>query len=54
MAQRTTRSNAQGIARIPLDRVGTYYVKFIDMQRLKGDAEANYESKWATLTFAVR
>jgi len=54
VAQRSTRSNAQGIARIPLDRVGTYYVKFIDMQRLKGDADANYESKWATLTFAVR
>lgn len=52
--QRNTRSNAQGIARIPLDRSGTYYVKFIDMQRLTGDADANYESKWATLTFAVR
>jgi len=54
VAQRSTRSDAQGVARIPLDRVGTYYVKFIDMRRVSGDAEANYESKWATLTFAVR
>ncbi|MCC6930691.1 MAG: DUF4198 domain-containing protein [Gemmatimonadaceae bacterium] len=52
--QRDVRSDAQGIARIPLDRAGTYYVKFIDMRRLTGDAEANYESKWATLTFAMK
>lgn len=52
--QRSTRSGANGIARIPLDRSGTYYVKFIDMRRLHNDPEANYESRWATLTFAVR
>lgn len=52
--QHDVRSDAQGIAHIPLDRVGTYYVKFIDMRRLTGDAEANYESKWATLTFAMK
>lgn len=54
VAQRGVRSDAKGIARIPLDRRGTYFVKFIRMVRLTGDAEANYESKWATLTFAVR
>ncbi len=52
--QRSARSAANGIVRIPLDRVGTYYVKFIDMRRLANDPEANYESRWATLTFAVR
>ena len=54
VAQRSVRSAANGIARIPLDRAGTYYVKFIDMRRLANDSEANYESRWATLTFAVR
>ena len=52
--RRNTRSNAEGIARIPLDRTGTYYIKFINMRRVTGDADANYESRWSTLTFAVR
>ncbi len=52
--QRNTRSDAEGVARIPLDRTGSYYIKFINMQRLSGDADANYESRWSTLTFAVR
>lgn len=54
IAQRSTRSNAEGVARIPLGRRGTWYVKFIHMARLEGDAEADYESKWATMTFEVR
>ena len=52
--QRSVRSNAQGVAAIPLVRRGTWYVKFISMTRLDGDAEADYESKWATLTFQVQ
>jgi uncharacterized GH25 family protein len=54
VAQRNVRSDAQGVARIPLDRTGTYYIKFIHMQRLTGDAEANYESRWSTLTFGMK
>jgi len=54
VAQRSTRSGADGVARIPLDRKGSYYIKFISMRRLTGDADANYESRWATLTFAMR
>ena len=54
MPQRSTRSNAEGVATIPLARAGTWYIKFINMARLEGDAEAEYESKWATLTFEVR
>lgn len=54
VAQRNTRSDANGVASIPLDRSGTYFVKFIQMRRLTGDAEANYESRWSTLTFGVR
>ena len=51
--QKDVRSNAQGVASIPLRVAGTWYVKFINMARLKGDS-ADYESKWATLTFQVR
>jgi hypothetical protein len=54
IAQRSTRSDSAGIVRIPLTNQGTWYVKFIHMSRLTGDREADYESKWATLTFQVR
>ena len=54
VAQRNIRSDAAGIARIPLDRTGTYYVKFISMTRLANDAEANHASKWGSLTFGVK
>jgi hypothetical protein len=51
--QRDVRSDAEGIARIPLRGAGTWYVKFIHMARVQGDT-VDYESKWATLTFQVR
>lgn len=51
--QRSVRSDADGVARIPLRVPGTWYVKFIHMARVQGDA-IDYESKWATLTFQVR
>jgi uncharacterized GH25 family protein len=54
IAQRNVRSDAAGIARVPLRARGTWYVKFINMARLQGDTAADYESKWATLTFQVR
>ena len=46
------RSDAQGVVRFPLRR-GTWYVKFIHMTRVAED-DVNYESKWATVTFAIR
>lgn len=52
--QRFVRSDANGIALIPITRAGTYYVKFIAMKRISGDAEADHHSKWASLTFAVK
>lgn len=52
--QRSVRSNASGIATIAVSRTGTWYVKFINMARLSGDPAAEYESKWATITFQVR
>jgi uncharacterized GH25 family protein len=54
IAQRSVRSNAEAVARVPLRVRGTWYVKFINMARLEGDTAADYESKWATLTFQVR
>lgn len=50
---KNVRSNAEGIATIPLATPGIWYVKFINMARVQGDS-VNYESKWATLTFQVR
>ena len=40
----SVRSNAQGIATIPLSKPGLWYVKFINMTRLQGDS-VDYESK---------
>jgi uncharacterized GH25 family protein len=54
VAQRGTRSDANGIVRIPLAGRGPRYVKFISMVRTTGDAAATHESRWATLTFEVR
>lgn len=54
VAQRNIRSDATGVIRVPIDRTGTYYVKFISMVRVANDALANHESKWGSLTFAVK
>ena len=51
--QHSVRSDANGVARIPLRVAGTWYVKFIHMAPVAGDT-VEYESKWATLTFQVR
>lgn len=47
------RTDKNGIARIPLNGAGKWYVKFIQMAKLD-DPQLNYESKWATLTFEVK
>jgi uncharacterized GH25 family protein len=47
------RTDERGVARIPLSGPGRWYVKFINM-RPSADPQLNYESLWATLTFAVR
>ena len=53
MEQKSTRSDAQGVATIPLAQAGVYYIKFINMAKVAKDS-VDYESKWATLTFEVR
>ena len=50
---KSVRSNADGVAAIPLSVPGNWYIKFINLTRVKGDS-VDYESKWATLTFQVR
>lgn len=54
--ERMVRTDERGIARIPLRAAGVWYVKFINMRAVPAAAgdSVNYESKWATLTFAVR
>lgn len=46
------KTDAQGRARILLRGPGSWYVKFINMTP-QTDPQLNYESKWATLTFAL-
>ena len=54
IAPRSVRTNRDGVARIPVNTRGVWYVKFISMQRAAADTSIDYESKWATLTFGVR
>jgi uncharacterized GH25 family protein len=42
----------EGRATVQIAGAGVWYVKLVAMREVK-DAEANYESKWATLSFAV-
>ena len=48
------RTNAAGIVSVPLTTAGQWYVKFIHMAKVPDDTAADYESKWASLTFEVR
>ena len=54
--EQSVRTDATGEAVIRLATRGTWYVKFISMTRIPAAAHdsVDYESKWATLTFAVR
>jgi uncharacterized GH25 family protein len=52
-AERSTRTDSQGVAQVTLDAAGKWYVKFIHMVRAT-EPGLDYESKWATLTFETR
>jgi uncharacterized GH25 family protein len=45
-------TDAEGVVVVKLTAAGDYYVTFVHMREVEGP-EANYESRWATLTFAV-
>ncbi len=49
----SARTNNNGIARFPLATKGKWYIKFIYMSPSQ-EAGFNYESKWTTLTFAIK
>jgi Domain of unknown function (DUF4198) len=53
IASPAVRSDTNGIARVKLAGGGKWFVKFIHMTKLN-DANLDYESKWASLTFEVR
>lgn len=48
------RTDAAGVARVPLEQPGRWYVRLIHMRRASDDPEVDYVSEWATLTFEVR
>lgn len=50
----TTRTNADGVATIPLNGTGRWYVRTIHMVETTAEPDVDYESNWATLTFEVR
>jgi uncharacterized protein DUF4198 len=52
-AERSTRTDSDGVAQVTLDAAGKWYVKFVHMVRATQPA-LDYESKWATLTFETR
>ncbi len=54
LPQQRLRTDARGRATVRLTAAGSWYVKFVAMKSLTGDPEVNYESKWSTLSFAVR
>ena len=47
------RTDQNGLAHFYLKAPGKWYVRLIQMSKL-ADEKLNYESKWATLTFAIR
>jgi hypothetical protein len=54
IAPQSVRTDVDGIARIRVRSRGIWYVKFIHMEPAARDTTIDYESKWASLTFAVR
>ncbi len=53
LASPSVRTDASGVARIGLRGAGKWYIKFIHMTDMS-EAQVNYESKWASLTFEIR
>lgn len=49
-----TRTDDEGVARIPLSQAGAWYVRTIHMVETTDEPGVDYESNWATLTFEVR
>jgi uncharacterized GH25 family protein len=52
-AEQLVRTDADGRARLRLDRAGTWIVKSVHMVPVEGDPHGEWRSYWASLTFAV-
>jgi hypothetical protein len=50
LPQQRLTTDADGVARVRLTAPGSWYVKFVHMEP---SGEAAYESRWATISFAV-
>jgi uncharacterized GH25 family protein len=50
----TAVTSAEGLATFKLDGEGAWLVRLVHMRRSSGDKEADWESFWAALTFAVK
>ncbi|MYC88549.1 MAG: DUF4198 domain-containing protein [Gemmatimonadales bacterium] len=48
------RTNADGVATIPLVGGGRWYIRTIHMVETPSEPDLDYESNWATLTFQIR
>ena len=53
LSERSARTDANGEATFKLDSPGKWYVRFIHMTE-SDDADIDYRSKWATITFEIR
>ena len=51
--QHAVRTDADGIAAIPLSATGRWYAKFVSVAHATAP-RLDFESKWATLTFEIR
>lgn len=48
-----TRTSANGIVKIKLDKAGQWYLRTINMVK-SNESGVDYESNWATITFEIR
>ncbi|MEM1127628.1 MAG: DUF4198 domain-containing protein [Bacteroidota bacterium] len=49
-----TRTDSEGLAQIPLDHEGRWFIHLIHMRETPDDPEYDYISEWATLTFEIQ
>lgn len=49
----TLKTDAEGRTKFKITAKDKWYVQLIHMQKLTGDEDADYESNWSTITFAI-
>jgi uncharacterized GH25 family protein len=53
VTRRLVRTDAGGVAHIPLDAAGEYMLSSVHMEPLEGNVAAVWQSHWATLNFGI-